>query len=113
MIPTIQYDFGQALRDMRSLNIAITADPELPVPPVHYGGIERIVDMLARKLVERGHEVTLFAHPDSECPVPRISWPGRNSASLWDTVLNAAKLSRYVVSGRFDLLHSFSRIAYL
>ena len=47
-----------------SLRIALTADPELPVPPIHYGGIERIVDMLARGLVARGHEVTVFAHPE-------------------------------------------------
>lgn len=30
------------------VRIALTADPELPVPPRLYGGIERIVDMLAR-----------------------------------------------------------------
>jgi hypothetical protein len=46
------------------MKIAITADPELPVPPLHYGGIERIIDMLVRSLVDRGHDVTLFAHRD-------------------------------------------------
>ena len=30
------------------MRISLTADPELPVPPRLYGGIERIVDMLAR-----------------------------------------------------------------
>jgi hypothetical protein len=30
------------------LRIAITVDPEIPVPPLLYGGIERIVDMLVR-----------------------------------------------------------------
>jgi hypothetical protein len=29
----------------RPLSIALTADPETPVPPVHYGGIEQNVDM--------------------------------------------------------------------
>jgi hypothetical protein len=29
------------------LRIALAIDPELPVPPLYYGGIERIVDMLA------------------------------------------------------------------
>lgn len=28
------------------MRIALTADPELPVPPTLYGGIERVVDML-------------------------------------------------------------------
>ena len=45
----------------RSMRIALTVDPGLPVPPIHYGGIERIVDLLARGLVARGHEVTVFA----------------------------------------------------
>lgn len=47
------------------LRIALTADPELPVPPRLYGGIERIVDMLGRELTAHGHEVTLFAHRKS------------------------------------------------
>lgn len=95
------------------MRIALTADPELTVPPVLYGGIERIVDMLARNLARRGHEVTLFAHPDSTCPVRRVSWPGRNSASRLDAVRNAAVLAMHVAKDRYDLVHSFSRIAYL
>ena len=48
--------------------------PEMPVPPLHYGGIERIVDMLARGLESRGHEVTRVrsrrtrARPAGSCP---------------------------------------------
>jgi hypothetical protein len=37
------------------LRIAITVDPEIPVPPRLYGGIERIVDMLAGGLVAAAH----------------------------------------------------------
>jgi glycosyltransferase involved in cell wall biosynthesis len=95
------------------MRIALTVDPELPVPPRHYGGIERIVDMLARALASRGHAVTLFANPDSSCPVERIAWPGRASSSRGDTIGNAATLARAVMSGGFDVVHSFSRIAYL
>jgi glycosyltransferase involved in cell wall biosynthesis len=95
------------------LRIALTVDPELPVPPVHYGGIERIVDMLARGLTERGHEVTLFAHPDSTCPVNKVAWGGRSSRALLDTLRNAATLARHVTSGRIDIVNSFSRVAYL
>ena len=42
------------------MRVAITVDPNIPVPPLHYGGIERIVDFLARGLVGRGHQVTIF-----------------------------------------------------
>jgi glycosyltransferase involved in cell wall biosynthesis len=95
------------------VRIALTVDPELPVPPIYYGGIERIVDMLARGLVARGHEVTLFAHPESACPVAKICWPGRRSGATLDTLLNAATLARCAAGQHFDLVHSFSRIAYL
>jgi glycosyltransferase involved in cell wall biosynthesis len=95
------------------LRIALTVDPELPVPPLHYGGIERIVDMLARGLAERGHDVTLFAHPHSTCPVRRVAWKGRSSGRLHDTLRNAATLARRVALDHYDVVNSFSRIAYL
>lgn len=98
---------------MSKLRIALTADPELPVPPRLYGGIERVVDMLARELVNRGHDVTLFAHPDSASAGRLVPWPGASSLSRGDTLRNMATLSREVLRGRFDLIHSFSRVAYL
>jgi glycosyltransferase involved in cell wall biosynthesis len=51
---------------MKPLRIAITVDPNIPVPPKEYGGIERVVDFVARGFTSRGHEVTLFAHPRSQ-----------------------------------------------
>jgi glycosyltransferase involved in cell wall biosynthesis len=95
------------------MRIALTADPEIPVPPVLYGGIERIVDLLARGLVARGHEVTVFANPDSATAGSFVPWQGRSSRSRIDTARNATTLARLVLLGRFDLLHSFSRVAYL
>jgi glycosyltransferase involved in cell wall biosynthesis len=47
------------------LRVVITADPYIPVPPVVYGGIERVVELVVNGLVQRGHDVTLIAHPDS------------------------------------------------
>lgn len=95
------------------MRIALTADPELPVPPLYYGGIERVVDALAGGLTERGHEVTLFAHPASASAGKAVAWPGRSSRSPVDTVRNAATLFREVARRRFDLVHSFSRVAYM
>jgi glycosyltransferase involved in cell wall biosynthesis len=95
------------------MRIALTADPELPVPPKHYGGIERIVDMLARGLVARGHDVTLFAHPDSASAGRLVPWLGASSLSTTDTLRNAATLMSTIANNQFDLVHSFSRIAYL
>ena len=50
------------------MRILLTADPELPVPPVGYGGIERIVDALVRTFKARGHTVGLVANRASTCP---------------------------------------------
>jgi glycosyltransferase involved in cell wall biosynthesis len=83
------------------------------VPPTHYGGIERIVDMLARGLSERGHAVTLFAHPDSACPVSKVAWSGRSSRAPLDTLRNTVTLARHVATGGADIVHSFARVAYL
>lgn len=95
------------------LRIALTVDPEIPVPPLHYGGIERIVDMLSRTLVARGHDVTLFAHPDSKSSGGLVSWPGRSSLSMADTLRNAAVLANVLARRQVDVVHSFSRLAYL
>jgi glycosyltransferase involved in cell wall biosynthesis len=46
------------------------APPWTPIPPLLYGGIELVVDQLARGLQSAGHDVTLFATGDSTCPVP-------------------------------------------
>lgn len=95
------------------MKIALTADPDIPVPPRLYGGIERVIDMLAQGLVEKGHEVTLFSHRDS-CSAGRlIPWLGASSSSKADTVKNAALLARHVAREDYDVIHSFSRIAYL
>lgn len=101
------HQVGQRMR------IALTADPELAVPPLHYGGIERIVDLLARNIAARGHDVTLFANVSSTCPVPLIAWPALSSTRPIDTLRNMATLAYTTILHRYDIVHSFSRIAYL
>lgn len=95
------------------MRIALTACPENPVPPVHYGGSERIIDMLARGLVTRGHDITIFAHPHSSTAGRLVPWPGRTSRSAADTARNATTLAHQILAGGFDVVHSFSRVAYL
>jgi glycosyltransferase involved in cell wall biosynthesis len=101
--------------DHSTLRIALTADPYLPVPPRLYGGIERVIDFLARGLAERGHAVTLFGHPESRTAgtlVPYGAPPhfGRRQrlTELWQ--IGAGLWRR---RNRFDLVHSFGRLAAL
>ena len=48
------------------MRIAIIAPAWFAVPPSRYGGIEWVVSILADGLVDRGHDVTLFAAGDSQ-----------------------------------------------
>lgn len=96
----------------KSLSIAITADPLIPVPPVLYGGIERIIDMLIKGYIEKGHKVTLFAHSDSQTGAEQFSYKGKSDNTI-DAVRNALLINKTVYSGKFDILHSFGRLAYL
>lgn len=47
------------------------------VPPLKYGGIERIVSYLTEELVAQGHDVTLFASGDSVTASKLVSLCGR------------------------------------
>jgi len=57
----------------RRLRIAQVAPPLERVPPVAYGGTERIVHELTTELVRRGHDVTVFASGDSEVPTRLVA----------------------------------------
>ncbi len=63
----------------QAMRILLTADPEIPVPPLLYGGIERIIDSLIIEFRRLGHQVALAAHRESCVPVDSFfSWPGRS-----------------------------------
>jgi glycosyltransferase involved in cell wall biosynthesis len=63
------------------LRIAQVAPLFVRVPPVRYGGTERVISALTEELVRRGHEVTLFAAGTSKTE----AWLLPSSAKpLWD-----------------------------
>ncbi len=96
------------------MRILLTADPELPVPPKLYGGIERIVNLLVTGLQSRGHTVALVAHSDSTSPAnQRFPWTGKQSQNQLDALRNTAALWAAVQQFQPDIVHSFSRILYL
>src|SRR6266566_2921926 len=97
------------------LRIAVTADPYIPVPPLLYGGIERVIDFVVRGLLGRGHKVTLFAHPESRTTAELIpygvlshtSWPSRV------TELLQVGTTLWRRRRKFDVVLSFGRLAAL
>ncbi|MBB2144094.1 glycosyltransferase [Pedobacter sp. LMG 31464] len=93
------------------MRIAITADPFIPVPPLNYGGIERIIYLLVEGLIENGHEVILVAHPDSNVSSELIIY-SKSKSSLLLPLKNVHAINK-LKKWKPDLIHSFSRLAYL
>jgi glycosyltransferase involved in cell wall biosynthesis len=103
------------VRDFQPLRILITVDPYLPVPPVKYGGIERVVDFVVRTLIARGHTVYLAAHPASVTPATLLPYGEIDHTSRRGRFRELIQASRLVstVGRTVDIVHSFGRLASL
>ncbi len=103
-------------RRSRVGRILLTADPFFPVPPPLYGGIERIVASLCDEYRRQGRDVGLVALPGSAADVNVLyPWPRgpdhlKGPLSWWH---QQAALSHAIRRFRPDVVHSFSRLAYL
>lgn len=95
------------------MNIAVIADPELPVPPALYGGIERIIDILINGLLQQNHSVTLFAHKNSTSAAKLIPYMGENSTDALAILKNTWLINTKILQGNYDIIHSFGRLIYL
>ena len=91
-------------------------DPFIPVPPKHYGGIERVIYDIAKVYVEMGHDVTLIAGPNSKSPGRLITY-GKNAdmQSIKMDYLLLAELTKilYAEIGNHDVIHNFGRLAWM
>lgn len=99
------------------MKILLVMDPGILVPPKGYGGIERIVEMLAREYLRLGHEVHLLVTQGSfvkGCvmhPFGKEGFPPKKKDALkaipfvWKFLLQHRN--------KFDLVHNFGRLAYL
>jgi len=107
------------------MRIAQLAPPFVPVPPTTYGGTERVVSILTEQLVERGHDVTLFASGDSVTSarlvpiVERALWyhetDNNDFTPFWAIALGklASRLNEFdLVHNHLDFLaYPLSRVA--
>jgi glycosyltransferase involved in cell wall biosynthesis len=94
--------------------IAMLAPPWIPVPAPAYGGIEEVIRLLSGGLVDRGHDVVLFAPPSSTSaadvwPVLEEPHPDEIERARWevDHVARAfAAMDAAADEGRpFDVVH--------
>ena len=95
------------------MKIAQIASIRFSVPPRSHGGTELAIDLLARGLLARGHDVTLFASGDSTTPavlhavVPRAASGDPASTSYLENEHEARNAAEaYRAADRFDVLHS-------
>jgi glycosyltransferase involved in cell wall biosynthesis len=89
------------------MRVAQIARPWLPVPPTGYGGIELVVDVLARMLQARGHDVTLFA-PSGSSSTATVTptMPPTGAARIGDGLAEAHHVRlAYAHAREFDVIH--------
>lgn len=91
------------------MRIAQIAPPWLQVPPVGYGGVEAVVATLTDGLVDRGHDVTLFASPGSATKAHLHSHyerPIGTAAGIENPLLALPHvLEAYARAEEFDVVH--------
>ncbi len=92
------------------MRIAQVAPLYESVPPVGYGGTERVVSWLTEELVRLGHDVTLFASGDSRTTAKLIAGSSaslRSMPDLKDSLAHHTVLLEKVRKhrGEFDVIH--------
>lgn len=89
------------------MRIGLISTPWKPLPPPAYGGIEGVVDMLARGFIAAGHEVLLAAPGDSICPVPQVpELPAAQVDAMGQSEVELAHVVRaYAAMQGMDLVH--------
>ena len=94
------------------MRIGLVAGPWIPVPPLTYGGTERVVDTLARGFAAEGHEVLLAAPTESTCPVRLV--PGMRPADYDGLGTTMSELSHVIRAyeglGDVDVIHDHTLI---
>ena len=91
-------------------------DPGILIPVTGYGGIERIVELLAKEYLTLGHEVHLLVtkgsniegcvmHPFGHSGFPPKKWNARLAIAVaWKFI--------WEHKNKFDLIHNFGRLIY-
>lgn len=89
-------------------------NPGIPVPPVLYGGIERIVYLLAEEYHKMGHEVTLLAGEGSYCSGKVVTFGAKLGQKKTAEYKEILRVWYFLLKNHrnFDLIHNFGRLIY-
>ncbi|BBH21094.1 glycosyl transferase [Paenibacillus baekrokdamisoli] len=88
------------------MKIALISPDYLPVPPIKYGGIERVVYTLAEELVSRGHDVTLYAPIGSQTSARLIPYL-HHGHDMWQ-IPSFVKLT---LPQHIDIIHDHTQLS--
>jgi glycosyltransferase involved in cell wall biosynthesis len=91
-------------------------DPFIPVPPIYYGGIERVMYDIACEYKRMGHSVTIIAGPGSKSPDRLIIYGenvGRSSTKIKLPLLFSLSKILWKEIKSHDVIHNFGRLAWL
>jgi glycosyltransferase involved in cell wall biosynthesis len=91
-------------------------DPFIPVPPIYYGGIERVIYDIACAYKNMGHSVTIIAGPGSKSPDRLIVYgenAGRSSTRIKLPLLFSLSKILWKEIKSHDVIHNFGRLAWL
>lgn len=99
------------------MRILLVMDPGIPVPPKGYGGIERIVALMATAYLEAGHAVDILASEGSYIEGCNMFSIGKDGFPPGKKEMNRAlwKGWKFIWRNRnkYDLIHNFGRLLYL
>lgn len=99
------------------MKILLVMDPGIPVPPKGYGGIERIVALLAKGYLDSGHEVDILASRGSAVAGCTMHIIGEDGFPPLKKTMNKAIITAWKFlhkhRNRYDLVHNFGRLLYL
>lgn len=106
-------DGAPGRQDGRRLRIAVLGMWGMNVPQRHFGGFESALGELAPRLVERGHDVTIYCRrgeyrPEWRVPMQQgirlVYLPSPGGKNLSGVISTLLSVLHAVVIGRFDLL---------
>lgn len=99
------------------MKILLVMDPGIPIPPKGYGGIERIVGLLAIEYKRQGHEVHILGSAGSYIEGCVLHSIGEDGFPPPKSEMNKALVRawRFIWKTRneYDLIHNFGRLLYL
>jgi len=90
------------------MKILLVSPQAIPTPPTSYGGIEWIVYHLAYCYAEKGHQVGVVCHPDSQLPpgVEKLAKRAPDVQMPEDAAFKA--VADRVKKGDWDIIHDHS-----